>query len=181
MTEFFGKGMKVRYFCQDETRLGLKTITGRKITLKGVKPLGQIQWKRENFYLYGIIEPLAGESYFYEFSHLDGLCFQEFINQVSSKFSETLNFVQVDNASCHHSIDWPENIIPIFQPAYSPELNPIERFWEDLKSKLMWENFSNLNELREKIGNLLQDISKEVIISLVGWQYITEAILSATS
>ncbi|MBW4610012.1 MAG: transposase [Hassallia sp. WJT32-NPBG1] len=30
----------------------------------------------------------------------------------------------------------PENIIPIFQPPHSPELNPIERFWEFIKSKL---------------------------------------------
>ncbi|WP_442948866.1 transposase [Nostoc sp.] len=27
-------------------------------------------------------------------------------------------------------------MIPIFQPPHSPELNPIERFWELLKSKL---------------------------------------------
>jgi len=35
--------------CQDETRLGLKTIAGRLITATGVKPLGLSQWQRENF------------------------------------------------------------------------------------------------------------------------------------
>jgi len=34
----------VRFFCGDETRLGLKTLGGRKITAKGVKPLGTVQW-----------------------------------------------------------------------------------------------------------------------------------------
>lgn len=33
-----GLGGQVRFFCQDETRLGLKTISGRKITAKGIKP-----------------------------------------------------------------------------------------------------------------------------------------------
>ena len=58
--------------CQDETRLGLKTITGRLITAPGVKPIGLSQWQRDNFYLYGVVEPLSGYSFFYEFSHLDG-------------------------------------------------------------------------------------------------------------
>ncbi|WP_199320770.1 hypothetical protein [Leptolyngbya sp. FACHB-261] len=31
---------KVRFFCGDETRLGLKTLGGRNITAKGVKPIG---------------------------------------------------------------------------------------------------------------------------------------------
>jgi transposase len=90
---------------------------------------------------------LTGGSYFYEFSHLDHECFQLFINQVSQVFSDSLNFIQIDNAPAHQNIEWPENIIPIFQPAYSPELNPIERFWEYLKSKLSWKNFSNIQEL----------------------------------
>lgn len=33
---------KIRFFCGDETRIGLKTIGGRKITATGVKPIGQV-------------------------------------------------------------------------------------------------------------------------------------------
>jgi hypothetical protein len=36
------KGLK--YWCQDETRLGLKTIERKKITAIGVKPIGKVQW-----------------------------------------------------------------------------------------------------------------------------------------
>lgn len=50
----------IRYWCEDESRLGLRTEVGRLITVKGVKPLGTMQWKRENFYLYGLVEPLTG-------------------------------------------------------------------------------------------------------------------------
>ena len=135
---YLEKVKKIRYFCQDETRLGLKTIPGKRITIKGIKPLGCTQWPRENFYLYGAIEVKTGESYFYEFSHLDGQCFQRFINQLSEEFNDSINFLQLDNGSFHKNVDYPENIIPIFQPPHSPELNPIERFWQQLKRELQF-------------------------------------------
>ncbi len=186
---YLGKGQKLRDFCQDETRLGLKTISGKLLTLKGIKPFGKVQWKRDNFYLYGAVEPLTGESFFYEFSHLDTECFQLFVNKFSDIFPDSVNFMQVDNAKCHYSIDWPENVIPIFQPSYSPELNPIERFWEELKSKLRWLNFSSLYELKKQLSILLNSITSDAhrgadlfeIASIVGWKYITEAVLSAAS
>ena len=57
----FALEQPVRYWCQDETRLGLKTLTGRTITLKGVKPEGIVRWQRQNFYLYGLVEPATGD------------------------------------------------------------------------------------------------------------------------
>ncbi|WP_179198108.1 hypothetical protein [Nostoc sp. T09] len=40
----------IRYFVQDESRFGLKTIEGRKITLAGVKPIGEWQWQFKAFW-----------------------------------------------------------------------------------------------------------------------------------
>ena len=50
-----GLEQKVRFFCGDETRLGLKTISGRKITARGIKPIGKVQWQYQATYLYGIV------------------------------------------------------------------------------------------------------------------------------
>ena len=149
--------------------------------MSGIKPLGSVQWKRDNFYLYGAVEVRSGESYFYEFSHLDSDCFQLFINQLSQEFPESLNFVQLDNAKFHKNIDFPENIIPIFQPPYSPEVNPIERFWEEFKRELRWGNCQNLEELQQKVSDILDKIDQAAIVSLTGWNYLNDAILSATS
>ncbi len=60
---------QIRYWCQDESRFGLKTMAGRKITLKGVKPIGIEDWKFDYFWLYALVEPLSGESFFWEFCH----------------------------------------------------------------------------------------------------------------
>lgn len=64
----------------------------------------------------------------------------------------------------------------LFQPAHCPELNPIERLWEHLKSFLSWDLFSNLDELRAKLRRFLDSFGQQVIVSLTGWEYILEAL-----
>ena len=171
----------MRYLCQDETRLGLKTIAGRLITARGVKPKGLNQWQRENFYLYGVVEPLTGYSFFYDFSHLDGDCFQRFLELLSVELGTDIAVIQFDQGSFHRAkaLDYPDNIIPIFQPPHSPELNPIERFWEFLKSKLQWENCQTLAQLRQKLAQVLEAITPEQIASLTSYDFILEALFSA--
>jgi transposase len=148
-----------------------------------VKPQGRVGWKRENFYLYGAVEPATGNSFFYEFSYLDSACFQAFLNHFSQQFLDSLNLLQLDNGSFHKSItlNWPENILPIFQPAHSPELNPIERLWQYLKQFLRWDTYTNLEQLRQKLTEVLDSIPASVIASICGWDYINTALLSATS
>ena len=183
MQEEFGALKRLRYLCQDETRLGLKTITARLITSIAVKPLGLNQWQRDNFYLYGVVEPLSGYSFFYEFSHLDGDCFQRFLELLAKELGDDIAVIQFDQGSFHRAkaLDWQEFIIPIFQPPHSPELNPIERFWEFLKSRLQWENCQSLTQLRQKLAQVLETISPEVIASLTSYDFILEALFSAAS
>ncbi|MCC5661807.1 hypothetical protein LC608_33660 [Nostoc sp. XA010] len=40
---------------------GLKTLTGKVITASGVKPTVKVIWPRDNFWIYGAIEPLTGD------------------------------------------------------------------------------------------------------------------------
>ena len=173
----------MRYLCQDETRLGLKTIPGRLITGFGVKPVGESQWKRDCFWLYGAVEPLSGFTFFYEFSHLDRLCFQQFLDLLSQELGDDIAILQVDQASAHTSglLVWPSNIIPTFQPSHSPELNPIERFWQFLKKQLAWQNCPTLDELRQLLAAELEAISSEVIASLTSYPFILEALFGAAS
>jgi len=81
------------------------------ITLAGVKPEGLVGWQRQNFYLYGVVEPATGASFFWEFSKLDNLCFQRFLELFSQAFPESLNLLQMDNGRFHQStaLRLPEN------------------------------------------------------------------------
>ncbi|MGI2908758.1 hypothetical protein AABK37_40845, partial [Hassallia sp. VBCCA 56010] len=62
-----------------------------------------------------------------------------------------------------------------------PELNPIERFWQFLKNKLRWQNYQTLAQLRQKLAEVLETITPEVIISLTSYDFILEALFSAAS
>jgi len=63
-TSVLGWSGSVRFFCQDESREGLKTLTGQRITARGVKPVGQVRWTFKATYLYGVVEPATGEHFF---------------------------------------------------------------------------------------------------------------------
>ncbi len=57
-------------------RVGLKSETGRVITARGVKPIAQVQWQQDNFWIYGVVEPLNGWHFEQEYSHLIAFCLQ---------------------------------------------------------------------------------------------------------
>jgi putative transposase len=68
----------------------------------------------------------------------------------------------------------PENVILLFQPAYSPEVNPIEKLWGYIKEQLKWLRFEQIEELRASVQKELNKLTNEVIASLTGWQFILE-------
>ena len=141
-----------------------------------------MQWKFEAFYLYGAVEPLTGESFFLEFPYLNSVCFQAFVNEFSQTYSASLNILQVDNASPHlaKSLSLPENVILLFQPAYSPDVNPIERLWQSLKDKLSWLTLETLDELRREMDAVLNLLTPESITSLTGYDFIISALKKAS-
>ncbi len=149
----------MKYLCQDETRLGLKTIPGRLITAIGINPQGSHQWQRQSFYLYGVVEPLTRYSFFYKFSHLDNDFFQRFVELLSKDLGDAVAVLQLDQGRFHqaNTLDWPKNIIPIFQTPHSPELNSIEQFWQFLKAQLQWQNCPALAQLCQRLTSLLSD------------------------
>ncbi|MEG5141148.1 hypothetical protein QUB52_29485, partial [Microcoleus sp. A6-C6] len=91
-----------------------------RITLRGVKPVGKHQWKFKCFWLYGAVSPSTGISFFWEFSHLDKVCFQAYLEQLSLEYPDELQIIQVDNARGHllSTSELPDNIILLFQPPH---------------------------------------------------------------
>jgi len=171
----------VRYWSEDESRMGLHTIRRRKLTGLGIKPQVQVQWDFTYLWLYGAVEPLTGEGFFYEFTHLDTLCFEKFLELFASEYPEDLHIIQVDKVGFHNSLNLslPENVILLFQPAYSPEVNPIERLWGYVKEQLNWLRFDQIEELRVALQKELNKLTLEVIASLTGWKFILEALFVA--
>ena len=106
------------------------------------------------------------------------MCFEKFIELFASEYPEDLHIIQVDNGGFHNSLNLsiPENVILLFQPAYSPEVNPIERLWGYVKEQLKWLRFDQIEELRIAVQKELKKLSWEVVASLTGWEFILDAL-----
>lgn len=164
---------RVRLFCQDETRYGTIQNTYRRITAPGIKPVAKVDYTYEATYLYGAVEPLTGERCFLELPNLNTFCFQMFVDHLSQTFADTLNVVILDNGRFHHSktLKVPENVVLLFLPPYCPELNPIERLWQDIKAKLFSKAYQTLTQMQETITRILNGYSNTTISNITGFPY----------
>ena len=171
----------MRVFCQDESRLGLHVPVRRRLTGYGVKPIQVVEPLYAYYWLYAAVEPTTGEAFWWELPRLDADCFSVFLWQFGQDDAESLNIVLLDQAPAHvaQRIEVPENVVLVWFPAYSPELNPVERLWEDLKRRidvLHGQVRSSLRALQEHVAGLVQRYSAATIASLTGYAYLVEAI-----
>ena len=168
----------MKFWSQDESRLGLLPIIRRRITGLGVQPIKQAEYNFENFYLYGLTEILSGEKFFLELPYVNGECFKLFMEEfLASEDDQTFHIIFLDNASFHSKsyLKTVKNVVFINFPPYSPELNPIERFWRDVKDWLAGKEIRSLNELSDLVVEKLQSYTLEKIKSLTGYQYLVTA------
>lgn len=122
---------------QDEARFGRIQEPHRCWSMKGVRPLVGQQLVREYIYIYGAISPKDGGADFLILPALDQDCFALFLRELSLRYPEEYILIFCDGASAHHtqSIEVPGNIMVHKLPPYSPELNPTENIWDDMREK----------------------------------------------
>lgn len=167
----------VRLWSQDESRCGLLPITRHRITAKGVQPILKTNFQFESFYLFGAVEPMTGEHFTLELPHLNTANFQIFLDHFSKQDQQSFHLLVLDNAAFHKAqrLKMPDNIGLLFLPAYAPELNPIERFWRDLKDWLSRHHPQSLDELSGLIISRLKEYTTTAIKSLTAFKYLISA------
>jgi DDE superfamily endonuclease len=170
----------VRVFCPDERRRGLHLPSHRRLTGYGVKPVQIVEPLYEYYWLYAAVEPATGEAFWWELPRLEAACFRVFLRQFSQHYAESLNILLLDQAPAPvaQRVQIPDNVVLRWRPAYSPELNPVERLWEDLKRRIEVLNGqvrSSLGALQEHVAGLVQRYTAETIASLTGYSYLVEA------
>ncbi len=84
----------------------------------------------------------------------------------------------MNNASFHKSkqLKIPKNIKIEYIPPYSPELNPQERRFEDIKKSLKNKLFKTLEDLENKVEEILLSYTPDQIKSLVSSSYISKTL-----
>ncbi|KAA6325323.1 hypothetical protein EZS27_025452 [termite gut metagenome] len=87
----------------------------------------------------------------------------------------------MDGASWHRGDKlkkW-ENIIPLFQPAYSPQVNPIESLWHPIREKGKFKNttFHSLGEVENRLVQvIINTLDRNTLKSITLFNWIKTAI-----
>lgn len=176
-----GKVVEWKVYFQDESRFGLMTVLRRAITLTGVKPIGAYQHRFIYRYCYGLIEPLSGDKFLVTAPQVNTLFFEFLLQEFSRHEPQVYKIIFLDKAGYHRAkhLQVPENIRLVYLPSSNPELNPIERFWRDMKDKVAFHNFQDEQELEAWITTTINNYSKDQIVSLTGYDYIINAVNQA--
>lgn len=156
------------------------TQAGRVLTAKGHKPVGVKDTTRESFYLYGSVEPDTGDAFLMEFERMSAQNFQTFLTAFGLAHTTGLHLMVVDGAAIHwaKSLVIPDNLVLIQLPAYCPELNPIERFWEELKRVLKWKNWPTLLAMKNQVWHEAMKWTNEQVQTLTSFPYILKVLLA---
>jgi len=111
----------------------------RRWAKKGVKARVAKNGSHIRMNVTGMVCPRTGEVFFLEFSHSNTETFQAFLDEANTSVNLKERVRQIlilDNASWHKAkrLDF-GRFEPMYLPAYSPDLNPIERLWAVIKSE----------------------------------------------
>jgi DDE superfamily endonuclease len=149
---------------QDEGCFGRLSIPRRAWAPPGIRPHAPRQVVREYTYVYAAVAPAEGKMTSLILPSADTQMMEVFLSHVSSTFANSFVVMQVDQASWHLSTELtlPENIRLIAQPAYSPELNPVEHVWEELREKQLSNlAFSSLEDVIAKVCEGLNQLEDD--------------------
>lgn len=149
---------------QDEGRFGRVNIPKASWAPMGIRPIVGKQVVRQSFYVYCAVAPSLGKisSLILPFGNTDMM--NLFLENVSNDFRENQIIMQVDGAGWHRSksLKIPKNIYFIMQPPYSPEVNPTEHIWDEIREKYLHNKiFNSLDETMDKVCFGLQDLMQK--------------------
>lgn len=174
----------MRRFVEDESRFGLHPgHPRRRLTARGAKPHQSIRPRYHYTWFYAAVEPTTGDSLVLEFPGLDAACVQAFLDEFAQRYPDTMNVLLWDGAPAHiaRSLTLPENVMVLRLPAYCPELNSIERLWQDLRARIGDALHADLDALRAHVAEMLRAYTPEALASLCGYPYLREASLALQS
>ncbi len=131
-------------------------------------------------YLYAALDPTTGESFCLYLPGMDSGCLQIFLNQLSEAYPNDHLIVVLDGAPSHRSkeIASPENVSLLELPAYSPELDPVERWFQQFRRELSNTTFEAVELLQEALSQTLSPYWEDParLRRLTGFSWWVEAV-----
>lgn len=165
---------------QDEGRFGRVNIPKASWAPIGIRPNVPKQLVRQSFYTYCAVAPKLGKIFSLILPYGNTEMMNIFLKNVSKEFRENEIIMLVDGAGWHRSkgLKMPKNIYFIIQPPYSPEVNPTEHIWDEIREKYLQNRiFNSLQETIDKVCFGLNDLCSkpEYVKSMTLFPYLNIA------
>lgn len=155
----------------DEMRLGLRGQTRRVLARRGFKPVQRLQLRYEWSYLLLAVDPLSGTLRWRWLERMN----KDHLRPVLAEWG--LECVVWDGAPAHKAKVMRE--LPtkrVLLPPYSPELNPAERVFEEIRRRTEGRVYEDLAAKREVVDAYLRELAADParVRSLCGWDWIRQ-------
>lgn len=166
---------------QDEARFGRINKPRKCWAPKGVRPLVKSQIIRQYTYLYGAFSPLDGKCDILILPFMTITNMNIFLEELSLRHKDEFIFLICDKAPNHgvKGLKVPENIFIFHIPPYSPELNPSEHIWDDMREKFFGNYaFNSMDAVEEKLieASLFYENNPKVVNSITGFDWVVNSL-----
>jgi transposase len=168
-----------RLYFEDEMRAGTRTESKRRWTECGHRPVCKVKLGYEFCYLYAAIAPENGHLLALILPEMTKECFELFMDffkeQTRKLYGEVPVLLLADKAGSHQpdvvnkrGIAWE----PL--PTACPELNPVERFFEELRKELSNIVFEDIEQVEDCLSAMLIKYwqNPQTIIQLCNYPYL---------
>jgi len=170
---------------QDEARFGRINPVKRCWVPKGVRPHVPAQIVREYTYAYAAVSPHDGVLDSLILPWVETGIMSLFLAEVGRRHPNERILMFVDGAGWHKSKDLlvPSNLRLLPIPPYSPQLNPVEHIWDEIREKGFANKvFDSLDAVEDQLVDELSKLEKnqQTVASITGFDWIINTLLNAT-
>lgn len=169
---------------QDEARFGRISDPRRCWAPVGVRPEVRAQVVREYEYAFAAVSPHDGtlDSLVLPAVHAEAM--SVFLAEVSQRHPGEWIFMVLDGAGWHKAkrLQVPAMMRLVFLPPWSPQLNPVEHLWDEVREKWFANRvFDSLSAVEEQLLTALKTLEEDAarVASFTGFQWIRNIPLNA--
>ena len=164
---FAEEGAAIRLMFMDEAAFGRINDISRCWAPSGIRPIVPYQMVREYRQVYGAVDPISGDDFFIIAPTCNSLWTNAFLFELSKELGKDYALICLDNAAWHKSktLEIPDNIRLFYLPKCTPEMNPIEQIWPEVRGEFKNKLYKTLDSLVDNLCNKLNSLSKSFIKS----------------
>jgi len=166
---------------QDEARFGRMSNSRKCWAPAPCRPVVGLALVREFIYEYAAVSPMDGSLDYWTTTAMNTENMNQFLAQVRNAHPGEFIIMMLDGASSHKGkeLKIPDNIVLEIMPPYSPELNPTELIWNELrKNEFANRVFDSLDAVVQQVktGLVKMATNKTAVKSLTCWPWINDTI-----